>query len=103
MSKTYVDQINKASALASGLKQHLEEVKTYGVEQGELDRLETLIEEGGKLNDEAENLKAETKAKLQQANQRLMELKDLVSHLKRRVKPNIDITRWENFGIMDKR
>lgn len=103
MSKTYVDQINKARALASGLKQHLEEVKTYGIEQGELNRLETLIEEGGKLNDEAEKLKAETKAKLQQANQRLMELKDLVSHLKRRVKPNIDITRWENFGIMDKR
>ncbi len=103
MSKTYLDQIEKAKMLVEGLKKNYEQVKGYGVRQEELTELEVVIAEGEKLNAEVERLRAETSEMVANANGKLAEVKAKMAEWKHMVKLNFNIEQWQNFGVMDKR
>lgn len=103
MSKTYLDQMNKAKMLVEGLKKNYEQVKNLGIHSEDLSKLEENIAEGEKLNEEVERLRAEISGVLSQAHQKLSEVKETTVILKRVVKQNYDMTRWLDFGIPDKR
>ncbi len=103
MSKTYLDQMDKAKSLVAGLKKNYEQVKIYGIDFDELSELENVIAEGEKLNSEVERLRSEVSAIVSQANQKLDAVKDKTVGMKRIVKQNFEIEKWIDFGVMDKR
>lgn len=49
------------------------------------------------------SLRSETRRAVLRANQKLSEIKVLGIALKRTVKRNIDVKRWSDFGVLDKR
>ncbi|MDO4159245.1 MAG: hypothetical protein Q4D41_02175 [Prevotellaceae bacterium] len=103
MSKTYLDQIQKAQALVSGVRKNYERIMPGSVSLDELSRLEAIMKEGEELNTEIDNLRALTSAKVAEANKRLVMVKSRTSEIKSLIKKNFDITQWQDFGIMDKR
>lgn len=103
MSKTYLDQVSKTKALIEGLRKHYDQVKDLGVTQEELSKLESAVQEGEKLNAEVERLRAEASEAVSVANHKLAEIKEGTAALKRIVKLNIDMNRWMDFGVPDKR
>lgn len=103
MSKTYLDQVCKAKVLTAGLKGNYEQAQNIGISLEELSKLENAICEGEKLNGEVDRLRSETQRAVLRANQKLSEIKVLAIALKRTVKRNIDVKRWSDFGVLDKR
>lgn len=103
MSKTYLDQMDKAKMLVGGLRKNYEQVKNLGIHSEDLATLEKNIAEGEKLNEEVERLRAEISGVLAQAHQKLSEVKETTVLLKRIVKQNYDMSRWMDFGVPDKR
>lgn len=103
MSKTYLDQVSKTKALIEGLRKNYDQVKGLGITQEELSKLESAVQEGEKLNAEVERLRAETSEAVSVANHKLAEIKEGTAALKRIVKLNIDMNRWMDFGVPDKR
>jgi hypothetical protein len=55
------------------------------------------------MNREVEELREKTSAKAAEANQKLIEVKDTMRDVKRIVKGYFEQTKWESFGILDKR
>lgn len=103
MSKTYSDQLNKAKVLVAGLKKNYEQIRNRGISLEELDSLENSISEAEKLNCEVERLRLETSEVATQANKKLITVKDKAVEFKRIVKRYNDISKWADFGVMDKR
>ncbi|WP_455674210.1 hypothetical protein [Phocaeicola sp.] len=103
MSKTYSDQLNKAKVLVVGLKKHYEEVRNRGINLEELNTLENAISEAEKLNSEVERLRLKTSEVAAQANKKLITVKDKALEFKRIVKRYNGISKWADFGVMDKR
>ena len=103
MSKTYLEHLDKAKALAAGLRKNHEAIKNYGISLEELAVQEEAVREGEKLNAQVERLRAETNAAVDEANRKLVEIKDRTATWKRIVKRNVDVTRWPDYGVMDKR
>ena len=103
MSKTYSEQINKARILIAGLGKNHELVKNYGISLEEVSQLEEVISEAEKFNEEVERLRSEISQTSMSANKRLIIIKDQVLEFKRIVKRHIDINRWNDLGVMDKR
>lgn len=103
MSKTYSDQLNKAKVLVAGLKKNYEQIRNRGISLEELDNLESSISEAEKLNSEVERLRLETSEVATQANKKLVTVKDKAVEFKRIVKRYNDISKWADFGVMDKR
>lgn len=103
MSKTYSDQLNRAKVLVAGLKKNYEQIRNRGISLEELDSLENSISEAEKLNCEVERLRLETSEVATQANKKLITVKDKAVEFKRIVKRYNDISKWADFGVMDKR
>jgi ribosomal protein L13E len=103
MSKTYSDQLNKAKVLVAGLKRNYEQIKNRGISLEELNNFGNAISEAEKLNSEVERLRLETSEMVAQANRKLITVKDKALEFKRIVKRYNDISKWADFGVMDKR
>ncbi len=103
MSKTYLDQMAKARTLVNGLKKNAGWAQEHHISLEELTELESLIEEGEKLNAEVEVLRSKTHEVATLANEKLAVAKEKMYAMKREVKQNIDITQWPDYGVMDKR
>lgn len=103
MSKTYSDQLNKAKVLVAGLKRNYEQIKNRGISLEELNNFGNAISEAEKLNSEVERLRLETSEMVTQANRKLITVKDKALEFKRIVKRYNDISKWADFGVMDKR
>lgn len=103
MSKTYLSHLQKAQALASGVKMNIEKVRDCNISIEDVAALEELVKEGELLNGEVERLRSETSAKVAEANAKLAEIKDKMLDMKRSIKQRFDISQWESFGIADKR
>lgn len=103
MSKTYSDQLNKAKVLVAGLKRNYEQIKNRGISLEELNNFGNAISEAEKLNSEVERLRLETSEMVAQANRKLITVKDKALEFKRIVKRYNDISKWTDFGVMDKR
>ncbi|WP_444117727.1 hypothetical protein [Alistipes putredinis] len=89
--------------MIAGLGKNHELVKNYGISLEEVSQLEEVISEAEKLNEEVERLRSEISQTSMSANKRLIIIKDKVLEFKRIVKRHIDINRWNDLGVMDKR
>lgn len=89
--------------MVAGLKKNYEQIRNRGISLEELDSLENSISEAEKLNCEVERLRLETSEVATQANKKLITVKDKAVEFKRIVKRYNDISKWADFGVMDKR
>lgn len=103
MSKTYSDQLDKAKVLVAGLRRNYEQIRNRGISPENLTDLENAISEAEILNGEVERLRSEINEALAAANQKLITIKDRTLEYKRIVKRYNDMSKWADFGVMDKR
>ena len=89
--------------IVAGMRKNFELVKNHGITLDQLSSLEKAAEEAAQMNEEVETLREQTSQKAAQANQKLIEVKDAMRDVKRVVKGYFDQTKWESFGILDKR
>ncbi|WP_419082266.1 hypothetical protein [Phocaeicola sp.] len=103
MSKTYSDQLDKAKVLIAGLRRNYEQIRNRGISLENLTDLENAISEAEILNGEVERLRSEINEALAAANKKLITIKDRTLEYKRIVKRYNDMSKWADFGVMDKR
>lgn len=103
MSKTYSDQLDKAKVLVAGLRRNYEQIRNRGISLENLTDLENAISEAEMLNGEVERLRSEINEALAAANKKLITIKDRTLEYKRIVKRYNDMSKWADFGVMDKR
>lgn len=103
MSKTYSDQLDKAKVLVAGLRRNYEQIRNRGISPENLTDLENAISEAEMLNGEVERLRSEINEALAAANKKLITIKDRTLEYKRIVKRYNDMSKWADFGVMDKR
>ena len=103
MSKTNEMYLDKARTLIKGLKEHLETVKNYGISTDDLQKFETAVNEGERLNAEVDRQRAELNKIVPNASRKLAEVRSLTFELKRIVKPRVEPSHWLDYGIPDKR
>lgn len=103
MSKTYEMYLNKAHILIDGLKRNLNVVSEYGISPEELRDLENEVCEAEKMNEDVDRKRAELKVAIPRANEKLSQIKEVMSRMKRVVKHQTDPSQWTTFGILDKR
>jgi hypothetical protein len=103
MSKTYSDQLDKAKVLVAGLRRNYEQIRNRGISLENLTDLENAISEAEILNGEVERLRSEINEALAAANKKLITIKDRTLEYKRIVKRYNDMSKWADFGVMDKR
>lgn len=95
--------MGKARTLIAGLRRNFDEVKNHGVSLDELAEMEQCIAEGERLSAELDGVRARANELCHAANEKLAQVKFKVVELKRLVKHNFDMARWEDFGVPDKR
>lgn len=103
MSKTNEMYLDKARTLIKGLKEHLETVKNYGISIDDLQKLEAAVNEGEIFNAEVDRQRVELNKIVPNASRKLAEVRSLTFELKRLVKPRVDPSHWQDYGILDKR
>lgn len=103
MSKTYSTQVEKARTLVAGLRKNCDQVKSYGVTEETLNRLERAAEEVSRMDNELDALRAQVSEKASVANKELNALREQVQSLKQVVKKNFEQADWESLGVPDKR
>ncbi len=103
MSKTYLDQMAKAKMLVNGLRKNAEWAEKHNISQEDLLAMEMTIGEGEKLNAEVDALREKTHEIVTLANEKMIEVKDKMTCIKRIIKANVDPSRWMDYGVMDKR
>jgi tryptophan synthase alpha subunit len=103
MSKVYSEQVQKANTLVAGLRKNYDSVKNFGISHEQIDRMEECAKAVASMSAEVDELRATLNAKATAANRKLMEMKDAMRDAKQIVKHNFEQTKWEGFGIPDKR
>lgn len=103
MSKTYLDQVAKATSLVEGLRNNFDRIAKCGISNPQIDELEKLAKEAELLNADVEELRAKASAAVKMANAKLAELKGLLLPMKNSVKASFLQPEWMEFGIADKR
>lgn len=95
--------MDKAKVLVAGLRRNYEQIRNRGISPENLTDLENAISEAEMLNGEVERLRSEINEALAAANQKLITIKDRTLEYKRIVKRYNDMSKWADFGVMDKR
>ena len=103
MSKTFETNAQKALMMASGIKSHLSEVAHLGIKAEGLDTLEAEAKKAIEMILEVDQLRLVVSEKLQAANEKLADVKELAMGYRQTIKSNFPMEKWEDFGIMDKR
>ena len=95
--------MDKAKVLVAGLRRNYEQIRNRGISPENLTDLENAISEAEMLNGEVERLRSEINEALAAANKKLITIKDRTLEYKRIVKRYNDMSKWADFGVMDKR
>ena len=103
MSKTFETNAQKALTMASGIKKHIDEVAHLGIRTEGLDTLEAEANKAIEMIQEVDALRQTVSEKLQAANKKLADVKELAMGYRQTIKNNFPPEQWEHFGIMDKR
>jgi len=101
MSKTYSEQITKTQSLLTGLKKNIEIVRSKGLNEEFINKLESDNNLVATFDKENEQIKADLKNKIVKANSKLDEIKKQVKEAKRIIKSDFDQSKWISFGITD--
>ena len=89
--------------MASGIKKHIDEVAHLGIRTEGLDTLEAEANKAIEMIQEVDALRQTVSEKLQAANKKLADVKELAMGYRQTIKNNFPPEQWEHFGIMDKR
>lgn len=89
--------------LVAGMRKNFDLVKNHGITLNQLSDLEEAAKAAAEMNKEVEALREQTSLKAAEANQKLIEVKDAMRDVKRVVKGYFEQTKWESFGVLDKR
>ena len=89
--------------MASGIKKHIDEVAHLGIMTEGLDTLEAEANKAIEMIQEVDALRQTVSEKLQAANKKLADVKELAMGYRQTIKNNFPPEQWEHFGIMDKR
>ena len=103
MSKTIENQVSKTTALAEGMKKHLDELVRFGVNEEVLNSLIALGEEVVERSREVDELRMQASEKAHETNIRMVEVREKYKELKTILRNNYPIEEWSRFGLMDKR
>lgn len=103
MSKVYLEALYKSKSLTEGLRRNQDLAQKAGINMKEVNKLESMVDEGEKLNEQLENMRNEISKMVVKANTQLREIKDLTIRLKRSIKCRYDISYWKELGVLDKR
>lgn len=103
MSKIHAEQVQKAQMLVVGLRKNLPLIKNRGIGHEQIEELEQLANELGKMDRELDLLRAEVSQKSKNTNQKLLAMKGKMINLKKIIKHSFDSSHWRDFGVLDKR
>ena len=103
MSVTITKEIKKAEVLASGLKNHLNEVKQIGINAEGIKKLEEALQALRQKDEEVDALRREVTIKGRENHELLAELKTQMLAYRKTVKQRFDQPDWIKYGVQDKR
>jgi hypothetical protein len=103
MSKVYSEQVNKTKLLLTGLKKNIDLLKNKGIDEQSISKLQSDNCLAETYDAENDKLKAEIRTKTHQAYIKLNEVKKQVQSVKKIIKRDFDKSRWQEFGINDKK
>lgn len=103
MSVTVTKEIKKAEVLASGLKNHLNEVKQIGINAEGIKKLEEALQALRQKDEEVDALRREVTIKGRENHELLAELKTQMLAYRKTVKQRFDQPDWIKYGVQDKR
>ena len=103
MSVTITKEIKKAEVLASGLKNHLNEVKQIGINAEGIKKLEEVLQALRQKDEEVDALRREVTIKGRENHELLAELKTQMFAYRKTVKQRFDQPDWIKYGVQDKR
>ena len=103
MSVTVRNEINKAEVLASGLKNHLDEVKEIGINADTIKELEEASKTLRQKDEELDALRQEVAQKGRENRELLAELKEQMLTIRKAVKKHYMQPDWIKYGVQDKR
>lgn len=102
MSKTVQTLIDKADRLAKGLKRNLHRVQQQGIDNADIARIETEIEELRATDRAVEEAFAHLTELRTRNNDAIRRLNIHVQNAKKTIKHNYEKTEWYNLGVTDK-
>jgi hypothetical protein len=103
MSVTNENQIQKSRLLIDGFRKHINELQAKGVTENELKRMESDLEALSAANKECDAIRAEMRAKSQNARKILTDVKEIFVEKKKIIKSNYPQEEWIKYGVTDKR
>ena len=89
--------------LASGLKNHLNEVKQIGINAEGIKKLEEVLQALRQKDEEVDALRREVTIKGRENHELLAELKTQMLAYRKTVKQRFDQPDWIKYGVQDKR
>ncbi len=95
--------MTKTRGLIEGLRRNQEWANQHNIRPDDLAELESVMEEGERLNAEAEALRAKMHLVVTAANLKLRAVREKTQAWKREVKRDVSVERWPDFGVPDKR
>ncbi|MGP2571377.1 hypothetical protein ACT4R9_00255 [Ornithobacterium rhinotracheale] len=101
--KSFAEEVSAAQVMHTALKANATQVEKRGIDTAFTEKLAKLRNEAIALNDQQEKLKADLKAKTDELNAKMTELRDLYREAKKIVKLDFAQAQWKEFGIEDKR
>jgi hypothetical protein len=101
--KTYAENIDLASVMASGLKANAERAAKRGLGADFPDRIENKVGTVKTINNKQETIKADLKTTTEELDKEMDELNALVDEAKKVIKLEFPQSQWKEFGITDKR
>ena len=99
MAVSMAEQLNAALLMLSGMKTKAEELKSIGISEDDITKLNALLNETAALDEKQEKLKAELKTCSSDLTDKSKAMKDFVAAMRKRVKLVIPQTEWSAFGI----
>ncbi len=103
MSQTYLNQLAKAQTLVDGLRKHAEWAQEKGIDLNKVQNFQKELKEAEALNAKVEELRERAKTIAAEANSKLASIKEEYNSMKNVVKQNINMERWIEYGVLDKR
>jgi hypothetical protein len=103
MSKTISEQVAKVEMLVSGLKEYSEIAKSANLDTQAIAELESEAQTLSAQNLELERLMEEARPISKEANKKLADIRAKYQAIKKRIKLNIEPSKWGQVGIMDKK
>ena len=100
---SFADLMSDSKVMLRGLQKNADSVATRGIDAEFITNMQNTMNDTEQLNGEQEALKASLKAKTAELDNRVDELKDMMSEARKVVKLAIKQEKWVEFGIKAKR